>query len=88
MIEINYAQLEDIKKKLKELAFRSIDLVDPLQESLGYASETEKEIIKLLRQICRKDLPNLMMQTDTLLEHIREDFQKTENQISTSFFNR
>ena len=87
MIKINYDELQTIRHQLGGLVGEAIMLLDPLMDSKGKAAQTEKEILELLIQICRKDLPQLFTSTEKLLEIISSEFQEAENKISETILN-
>ena len=57
----------------------------PFSESLGRASDEEKAIIEVLRQIYQVDLPLLFQATDNLLATICDSFSQTDASLGAMF---
>ena len=87
MISIDYQKLTEASERLKQLVQIALSLAEPLPESMGNATETEREIIGLLSDLCKKDIPEMITQTDKLLEHIKDEFQESEQTISSIIIN-
>lgn len=85
MIIIDYTKLEAYKFALNQLAGKTTSISDPLTASRGKATEKEKEIIDLLLEICNTDLPALFSSSALLLDAIKEEFLKAEQEAMTLY---
>lgn len=70
---ITYAS--DHIRKLKDTAF---EINDCLMESLGEANAEEKEVIRLLSEICTVTFPEMLESTCRLLQAIATDFRNMD----------
>ena len=85
MIKINFDRVDMSRSVLQLLIQESFSVADPLIQSRGKATRTEKEIITMLLKICNEDLPALINNSDRLLAVISESFQKAEQTAQSTF---
>lgn len=81
-IKVDCAKLRNVSGKIAKLKDEAFEINDCLLESAGKAADTEKEIIKMLNQICTVTFPAMLDSTCTLLNTIAADFEKTDRKFS------
>lgn len=85
MIKIDYSKIEASRTLLRSLLQETLQTADPLIQSRGKTTTTEKKIITLLLQIYNKDLPALFNSSERLLAVISDEFQKAEQTAQSNF---
>ena len=84
MIKIDYSNIDTSIKLLQKLSLVTASVSDPLAQSMGSATDTERAIIDLLQTIVQKDLPALITSSAQLLSGISKKFQDTEQNIQSA----
>ena len=84
MIKIDYSNIDTSIKLLQKLSLVTASVSDPLAQSMGSATDTERAIIDLLQTIIQKDLPALISNSAQLLSEISKKFQDTEQNIQSA----
>lgn len=84
MIKIDYSNIDTSIKLLQKLSLVTASVSDPLAQSMGSATDTERAIIDLLQTIIQKDLPALITSSAQLLLEISKKFQDTEQNIQSA----
>ena len=84
MIKIDYSNIDTSIKLLQKLSLVTASVSDPLAQSMGSATDTERAIIDLLQTILQKDLPALITSSAQLLSEISKKFQDTEQNIQSA----
>ena len=84
MIKIDYSNIDTSIILLQKLSLVTASVSDPLAQSMGSATDTERAIIDLLQTIIQKDLPALITSSAQLLLEISKKFQDTEQSIQSA----
>lgn len=84
MIKIDYSNIDTSIKSLQKLSLLTDSVSDPLAQSMGSATDTERAIFDLLQTILQKDLPALISSSAQLLSEISKKFQDTEQNIQSA----
>ena len=84
MIKIDYSNIDTNIILLQKLSLLTDSVSDPLAQSMGSATDTERAIIDLLQTILQKDLPALITSSAQLLLEISKKFQDTEQNIQSA----
>lgn len=84
MIIIDYKNIDSCIKLLQKLSQVTTSVSDPLAQSMGNATDTERAIFDLLQTILQKDLPALISSSAQLLSEISKKFQDTEQNIQSA----
>ena len=85
MIKLDYAAMAASAVAIKAMAQTSVTITDPLAQSMGNATEKEREVMALLLRLGQQELPALFNASSDLINAVSREFRRAETAASKSF---
>lgn len=85
MIQVNYTQIESAAADIQALKSKLVGVGDNMIESLGEASDKNREVCDFLRTLSSQDLPRLFDSTALLLRMIAGEFRRADAEASSNY---
>ena len=85
MIKLDYVAMAACAVTLKGMAQNALTLTDPLTQSMGNATEKQREVMNQLIRLGQQDIPALFNASADLLSAISQEFQRAEKAASKQF---
>ena len=85
MIKLDYAAMAASAVAIKAMAQTSVTITDPLAQSMGNATEKEREVMALLLRLGQQELPALVNASAELINTVSREFRRAETAASKSF---
>ena len=85
MIKLDYVAIAACAATIKTMAQSAVTMTDPLTQSMGSATEKQREVMNQLLQLGQQDIPALFNASADLLSAISREFQRAEKAASKQF---
>ncbi len=85
MIQIQPSVLDACSNQLRALAANSVTISESLSGSIGKTADAVREYFELLNQLASKDLPELFNNSALLLQAIKTEFERADEEIAGSY---